>query len=106
MGNLVRMKIDQFSKCPFWANSILYASPAWWGFTDTVLLVGFGSTGCWRVSSEPGIHIFRSTSFEELARLADDGLFSSISSNPDHFSYNILKTKNLPDIIYVSALTT
>jgi len=33
-------------------------------------------------------------SFEELARLADEGLFRSISSNPDHVLRHYFKDKN------------
>src|SRR6218665_2576909 len=62
--------------------SLMYASPAWWGFTDAAertrlnrLLASLSRSGYLPVDFP---------SFEELARLADDGLFRSISSNPDH----------------------
>src|SRR6218665_1147885 len=62
--------------------SLLYASPAWWGFTTAEqrnrlerLLLRLRRGGFLPADSP---------SFEELARAANLGLFRSISSNPCH----------------------
>src|SRR6218665_888159 len=63
-------------------SSLMYVSPAWWGFTDASersrlnrLIVGFRGGG-YLPTDFP--------TFEELARQADAGLFRAICSNPDH----------------------
>src|SRR6218665_2597384 len=72
--------------------SLMYASPAWWGFTDAAertrlnrLLASLRRAGYLPVDFP---------SFEELARLADDGLFRSISCNPNHVLRHYFKDKN------------
>src|SRR6218665_2182727 len=72
--------------------SLMYASAAWWGFNDaaektrlTRLLASLSRAGYLPVDFP---------SFEELARLADDDLFRSISSNPDHVLSHYFKDKN------------
>ena len=62
--------------------SLLYASPAWWGFTN--------AEQCNRLERlqlrlrRGGFLPVDSPSFEKLAQDADLGLFRSISSNPCH----------------------
>jgi len=63
-------------------SSLMYASPAWWGFTDASersrlnrLIAGLMQAG-YLPTDFP--------TFEELARQADAGLFWAICANPDH----------------------
>src|SRR6218665_479351 len=71
--------------------SLMYASPAWWGFTDAAertrlnrLMASLRRAGNLPVDFP---------SLEELARLSDDGLFRSISFNPDHVLRHYFKDK-------------
>src|SRR6218665_3257333 len=63
-------------------SSLMYASPSWWGFTDTSDRSRFERQlpSLRRAGFLPPDF----PSFDELARNADAGLFRSICSNPDH----------------------
>src|SRR6218665_2466422 len=84
-------------------SSLMYASPAWWGFTEASerarlnrLIAGLMQAG-FLPTDFP--------TFEELARQADAGLFRVICSNPDHVLRHYFTLKNHPAIICVRMLT-
>src|SRR6218665_2430772 len=84
-------------------SSLMYASPAWWGFTDASersrlnrLIAGLIRAGLLPTDFP---------TFEELAPQADTGLFRAICSNPDHVLRHYFTPKNHPAIICVRVLT-
>jgi len=62
-------------------SSLMYAYPAWWGFTDASERSRFESQ---LASLKLARFLPPGSPIDELARNADAGLFLSISSNPDH----------------------
>src|SRR6218665_3155692 len=74
--------------------SLMYASPAWWGFRPTDAAARTRLNRPLASLRRAGYLPVDFPSFAELARLADDSLFRSISSNPDYVLRHYFKDKN------------
>ena len=77
-------------------SRLLYASPAWWGFTNASDRERL--EGVLRRSIRSGFCLEDSPTFATLCEKSDNDLFSQIRANHSHVLYGLLQTK--PACVY------
>jgi len=70
---------------------LLYASPAWWGFTSTADKQCLEASI--RCAVRSGLYVADDPSFSQLVADMDDNLFAHIRHNPHHVLYKLLLDK-------------
>jgi len=72
-------------------HKLLYASPAWWGFTSAADKQRLEASLRREVRS--GLYLVDDPSFTQLVVDMDDNLFAKIQHNPHHVLYKLLPEK-------------
>ena len=72
-------------------SKLLYASPAWWGFTSAADKQRLEAS--LRRAVRSGLYSVDDPSFSQLVEDMDDNLFAKIQFNPHHFLYKLLPEK-------------
>jgi len=83
-------------------SKLLYASPAWWGFTSAADKQRLEASI--RRAVRSGLYAADDPLFSELVADMDDNLFANIRHNPHHVLYKLLPDKT--EHTYIQSLTT
>ena len=78
-------------------SKLLYASPAWWGFTSAADKQRLEASV--RRAIRLGLYIMDDPTLSQLAADTNDNLFANIQDNPHHVRHKLLPGKTGPVVI-------